>query len=218
MSIKIPIKSKPKIVFEYEDSFLSIFQIKDAEFKDLIDQCIEDLYENDDYLEFEPEIKVRGRLCHQKRNIAFISDNSEGYKYSGQIAKSKPTTEAFRKLLDKVNKIYKAEYNGILVNEYTDGTKNIGRHADSEKDLDPNAGVICLSMGTSRKLKFRRKGYDYDEDGKEHLPPVLYEHETGDYELLQMGGKFQSQLTHEISPQLKIKEKRISFTFRVHTS
>ena len=37
------------------------------------------------------------------------------------------------------------------------------------------------------------------------------------YSMLQMGGDFQKEFTHEIPIEKKVKEPRISFTFRKHT-
>ena len=39
---------------------------------------------------------------------------------------------------------------------------------------------------------------------------------TNSYELLHMGGDFQKEFTHEIPIEKKVKEPRISFTFRYH--
>ena len=39
---------------------------------------------------------------------------------------------------------------------------------------------------------------------------------TKSYEIIHMGGNFQKEFTHEIPIEKKIKEKRISFTFRYH--
>lgn len=208
------IEYEPEIIFEYKNSFLSVLQLKDGDkLIKLIDKCVEDMYEKD-ICETEPEITVMGRKCNQKRNVGFVSDESEGYKYSGQTAESKPTTSSFRKLLRKVNQIYDSDYNSILINEYMNGTNTIGRHSDSKKDLDINAGVVSLSIGAGRKFRVRRIGYDIDDEHKKHIPPVLFEHITGNYEFLQMGGRFQEELTHEIPTEARIKEKRISFTFR----
>lgn len=207
----------PKIVFEYLDAYLTQLIISNSKIISLIDKCVEDLYELD-YLEYEPPIVVFGKKVNQHRNLCFISDVSEGYKYSGQMAKSKPMTDSFNKLMRKVNKIYNAEYNGILINEYTDGTKTIGKHSDDVRNLDKNAGVVSLSIGASRKFRIRQKGKVLGDDDKHHESPILYDHITQNYELLQMGGTFQEYLTHEIPKETKVKTSRISFTFLSHSS
>jgi alkylated DNA repair dioxygenase AlkB len=201
-----------EIVFKYKTSYLSILQIDRKKIK-LIDKCVAKMYELNVLIE-KPEIKIMGRICHQQRNICNFSDVSEGYKYSGQIAKSTPLPECFKKLLEYINELFDSDFNSILVNEYVGGSDCIGRHSDNEKELDSSAGVIALSIGESRKFRIRKKGMDKDEDGKEHLPPILFEHETQDYEIMQMGGDFQKQLTHEIPAQKKLIGTRISFTFR----
>jgi len=87
-------------------------------------------------------------------------------------------------------------------------------HSDKEVYSGQNSQVIALSVGAGRKFRLRKIGYDYDEQGKKHIPPVIFEHITGNYEIMIMGGEFQFELTHEIPKELKIKETRISFTFR----
>lgn len=204
------------IIFKYENSYLAVKQLVDKEHIELIDQCVEDI-EKFKLLDFEPPITMRGRICNQRRNIGFVStQNISGYRYSSQISKSKPIPESFVKLIEEINKIYNSTYNSILINEYTDGSKYIGRHSDDQNKLNKNSGVVALSVGASRKFVFRKVGEIIDADGKSHIPPMLFTYNTNNYELMQMGGKFQSELTHEIPKQLKIKNSRISFTFREH--
>ena len=41
--------------------------------------------------------------------------------------------------------------NHAIVTRYTDGTKNIGRHSDKAKDLDPCGYIIVLKTGPSAR-------------------------------------------------------------------
>jgi alkylated DNA repair dioxygenase AlkB len=159
-------------------------------------------------LEHEPEVNFFGKKCTQNRNVGFFSNESEGYKYSGVLMKSQPfdnpNTLFLQKLIEKVNEELDFETNGILVNEYVDGSKYIGSHSDSEINLD-SSYVAAISYGVTRKFRVRLiggKGYqDFD-----HEPCSL----------LVMAGNFQSEYKHEIPKQLKIKDSRFSLTFRKH--
>lgn len=160
-------------------------------------------------LEEEPKIVVHGKECRQRRNIGFFSDESQGYQYSGTIAKSKPLTPLLKEILDKVNKDLGTHYNGILANLYTDGTKYIGAHSDSEKHLDAKMGVVSICFGHGeRTFRIRDKG----------TKAILVNHKHKSRSLLCMEGTtFQKIFTHEIPVEKRIKEPRLSLTFRYHT-
>lgn len=159
----------------------------------------------------EPPIMVHGKLCHQRRNIGFYSDSSIGYKYSGQLMKSIPLTDQpiLKEIMEKINQDLGTNFNGILINKYINGEKYIGAHSDNEKGLDKNNKmVVGLSYGPGvRTFRIR--------DKKTKKIVLDYKQEQGT--LLCMCGEFQSQYTHEIPKELKIKEERISLTFRYHT-
>ena len=109
-------------------------------------------------------------------------------------------------LLTQINQIFGANYNGILVNKYKSGEDYISAHSDDEKNLD-NTGVVVISYGATRKFRIR------DKKTKE----IVKDFPLISYSMLQMSGKFQQEFTHEIPIEKKIKDERISFTFRKHT-
>ena len=138
-------------------------------------------------------------------NLVFFSNESEGYRYSNQLSKSKMMTPSLIELLSEINNIFKTNYNGILVNKYKTGEDYISAHSDDERNLD-NSGVVAISYGAPRKFRIR------DKKTKKIVKDIL----LSSYSLLQMGGKFQQEFTHEIPIEKKVKEERISFTFRKH--
>ena len=106
----------------------------------------------------EPQIIVYGKVCHQNRNIGFFSNQSKGYKYSNQTIKSQPLDkyEPLKNLLSQVNDYLGTTFNGILVNEYINGTKYLGAHSDSELGLDKSTqSVAGISFGATRKFRIR---------------------------------------------------------------
>ena len=171
--------------------------------KELLEKCISDIQPQ---LEERPEIIIFGKTCQQKRNVGFFSDKSVGYKYSKKMMGSKPLSKAMSELLDTINKEMGADFNGILVNEYMDGNDYISAHSDDEIGLD-TVGVVSISYGAERLFRIR------DKQTKE----VVCNEITTHCSILHMGGDFQKLYTHEIPIQKKIKEPRISFTFRKHT-
>lgn len=174
--------------------------------EDLFDAIIKEVG-ND--LEFEPPIVVYGKKCNQRRNIGFYSDTSIGYAYSNQLMKSKPLKDkpVIKSVMDKVNKELDTNFNGILVNLYNDGTKNIGAHSDSEVGLDKKKGTVAgISYGAERTFRIRCK-----ESGK-----IVVDVSTRSGALLVMDGNFQKEFKHEIPIEKHITEPRISLTFRHH--
>ena len=170
--------------------------------KELLEKCIIDI---EPQLEEKPEIIIFGKKCKQQRNIGFFSDKSIGYKYSKKMMESKPLTTSMSELLTIINNIIGAEFNGILVNKYMDGNDYINAHSDDETGLDA-LGVISISYGAERIFRIRKK------ETKQHICDEITTHCS----ILHMGGNFQKLYTHEIPIQKKIKEPRISFTFRKH--
>jgi alkylated DNA repair dioxygenase AlkB len=169
---------------------------------ELLEQCISYV---EPQLEERPEIIIYGKPCKQHRNVGFFSDESIGYKYSKKLMPSKPLSTFLTDLLVEINKMLGTQFNGILVNKYLDGNDYIGAHSDDETGLD-GIGVVAISYGSERIFRIRNK----------HDKTIVCDEPTIHCGILHMGGNFQKLYTHEMPIQKKIKESRISFTFRKH--
>ena len=174
----------------------------DADIDDLLSECVKEIKGK---LDENPPIIVFGKPATQHRNIGFFSNESIGYHYAGQLAASKPLTTALNELLNLINIEFNSDFNGILINEYPDGEHYIGKHSDDESALT-NAGVVCISYGASRKFRIRDKLTN----------KIVLDIPTTSKEIWVMGGNFQKEFTHEVPVEKKVKDKRISFTFRKH--
>lgn len=159
----------------------------------------------------EPPIMVMGKLCQQRRNVGFFSDESKGYNYSRQTmpASSLASAPILQAILPAVNTTLGTNFNGILVNRYINGEKYLSAHSDDEKGLDKGERnmVVGIAYGAVRTFRIR------DKTTKKIV--LDYQHTPGT--LLVMEGDFQKEFTHEIPIQKKIKDERISITFRHHT-
>jgi alkylated DNA repair dioxygenase AlkB len=163
--------------------------------------------EIDSSLDYHPAIVVYGKTVHQQRSVSFFSDETVGYKYSGQMAKSKPLTASLKTLLVYINLFFGAKFNGILINKYENGEETIGKHSDDESSLDRTAGVVSISVGAVRKFRIRNK-----KTGE-----IVADVPTEANKIIQMYGDFQKEFTHEIPIEKRIRDTRYSFTFRKHT-
>jgi len=188
-----------KTLIETDNSFLTVQTYSSIE---LLEECVKDV---ESKLLVKPKICIYGKEATQHRNIGFFSDESIGYRYSNQLAKSQALTSVLKKLLDEVNELYEADFNGILINKYVDGNDYIGKHSDDEKNLS-NIGVVSLSYGSTRKFRVR------DKKTNKIVKDVLIKHN----QIMHMGGEFQKEFTHEIPIEKKITTQRHSFTFRKH--
>jgi len=170
--------------------------------KILLEECVAYV---EPHLEEQPEIIVYGKKCKQHRNIGFFSDKSIGYRYSKKLMHSKPMSPCMERLLNVINKTLDADFNGILVNKYMNGNDYIGAHSDDESGLD-KVGVVSISYGAERIFRIRDK----------KTKKIICNEVTTHCSVLHMGGDFQKIYTHEIPIQKKVKNSRISFTFRKH--
>lgn len=194
-------------IIQTRDSFLTKFNLKDIDNceidKELLTKCIEDIK---DKLDIRPPIKIYDKIVNQKRDVGFFSSNSIGYYYSRQLAKSKPMTLNLDLLLELINKMFKSNFNGILINRYSSGDEYIGPHSDDEKYLDLS-GVVAISCGGERIFRIRNK----------QTREIVQDIQINDMDIIHMGGNFQKEFTHEVPQTKKPVDVRYSFTFRHHT-
>ena len=157
-----------------------------------------------------PKVFLYGEWRSQRRCVGFFSDESYGYFYSNQCARSQKLSPALKTLLAAINDDYGASFNGMLINHYENGTNKISAHADDETALDANVGVVTLSYGAERTFRVRQKV-------PKKAGPVVCDATTKDCVALQMRGpRFQKDLTHEVPEQRRVLRERFSITFRRH--
>lgn len=116
--------------------------------------------------------------------------------------------DLFPLLLEEVNNSLNTNFNGILVNRYINGEKYLSAHSDDEHGLDKNNKMVVGLSYRSGVRKFRIR----DKITKKIV--LDYEQQPGT--LVVMQENFQNEFTHEIPIQKKIKDERISITFRNH--
>ena len=74
-----------------DTSFLNVHSFD--QHSQLIEKCIDDIKDD---LDVNPPIVIYGKQVFQRRSIGFFSNDSIGYYYSRQLAKSKALNPAYQ--------------------------------------------------------------------------------------------------------------------------
>lgn len=105
-------------------------------------------------------------------------------------------------------------FNYCLLNYYSNGESKLGFHADDERSMVDGSPIVSVSLGAKRD--FQIKPYSdlgkkkWTEMGKSGSMNISLS--SGD--LLFMGGNMQKNYKHAVPPRKRVKESRISLTFR----
>ena len=147
----------------------------------------------------QPEVKMYGKIFKPLRQVSTMG---KPYNYNGNNHRKETKIPINVKIvMDKVNEISNKNYNTCIANYYPSGEAYICMHDDGEKSSD---SIATVSFGATRKFIIQNK-----ENNNKHIM------ELQDHSVLLMEGKtFQEKWKHGINKEKKVKEPRISLTFR----
>ncbi|CAG8510014.1 46138_t:CDS:1 [Gigaspora margarita] len=154
-----------------------------------------------------PVFKIFGRPATAARlTCSFGSTPDKTYRYSGTVAKvdSIDYPPFITIIKDIIESILNAKFNFVLLNWYQNGNDSIGAHADDEGSLVPQGVIACVSFGAPRTFMFQNKC------DKKLVHKIILENGS----LIVMKGTTQQFWKHSIPKEKKIKDGRISLTFR----
>lgn len=106
-------------------------------------------------------------------------------------------------ILNKVEMTIGYKPNNCLINYYYDSQSKMGYHSDQIDILEPNTGIVILSLGNSRIIRFKNK-----------LDNSLFDIKLYSNTLLYMTQETQKKWMHSILPGNDDDSERISITFR----
>lgn len=153
----------------------------------------------------QPRLKLYGRTFAVPRQVAWYGDADAYYRYSGVTNTPLPWTPLLSDIRRRLEQQLGQPFNGVLLNLYRDGQDAMGWHSDDEAALGPEPLVVSLSLGTVRRLDFRRKGSSRIEHS------IDLEHGS----LLVMSGATQHDWQHQIARTRKVTTSRLNLTFRL---
>jgi alkylated DNA repair dioxygenase AlkB len=148
-------------------------------------------------------IKMFGKEYPQPRLIAWFGDPGSEYSYSGLKMNVRDWVEPISSLREIIQAHANVEFNSVLVNYYRNGNDKVGWHRDDEPELGATPTIASLSLGATRRFKFRHL------ETRQVVPIDL---PAGS--LVVMSGLSQARWEHEAPRQIGVTEPRINLTFR----
>tara|TARA_R110001606_G_scaffold277105_1_gene425187 strand:- start:44 stop:628 length:585 start_codon:yes stop_codon:yes gene_type:complete len=159
-------------------------------------------------IEYRKQYKgMYGRTMSVPRGQASFTltpDIHYDYKVSGGSPPNKVMCNKLKEITEKVNKTFNTNYNTILMNVYKDGEDCIGFHRDKTNGWAENSGFCTLSFGAERDFIIRK--IDNINDKQSII------HENG--MAINMPYPMNDIYHHSVPKRKKIKDTRISLTFR----
>ncbi len=106
-------------------------------------------------------------------------------------------------IVNRINDTVGFTPNNCLINYYLDGNSRMGYHSDRTDILSPNTGVVIISLGSTRILRFRNIN---DRN-------LIVDYPLLSGSLFYMGADVQNHWVHSI-PNDDSVDGRMSLTFR----
>jgi len=149
-------------------------------------------------------IKLFGRAVDSPRLSCWIGDAGASYVYSGTRFEPRPWSVSLIELRDELCLIAGEHFNSVLANLYRDGRDSMGWHSDDEPELGPQPIIASVSLGATRRLRFKSR----------QEPTKSFGLELPHGSLLVMRGDTQRNYRHALPKTTKPIAERINLTFR----
>lgn len=136
---------------------------------------------------------------HSRKTASF----GQAYNYSQIHYSEQPFLDSLKPIVEMIYLKFGFRPNNCLVNYYVDGKSRMGWHSDQTDILHTNTGIVIISLGTDRVLKFRNiKNSD-----------LVTEYILSSGSLIYMDQTLQKNWQHAI-PKSNTTQGRLSLTFR----
>ncbi|MNJ82917.1 2OG-Fe(II) oxygenase superfamily protein [compost metagenome] len=150
------------------------------------------------------EAVIFGKRIQTKRKVAWYGEKAFSYTYSNTTKYALPWTDELQELKMLAEKETGETFNSCLLNLYHSGEEGMAWHSDAETDLKKDGAIASMSFGAERKFAFKHKRTLEKAE-------LILEHGS----LLVMKDTTQTHWLHRLPPSKKIREPRISLTFRM---
>ena len=149
------------------------------------------------------EVTMFGKTIVTARKIAWFGDAGLDYTYSGKTKSPLPWSGLLTELKTMTEEKTGHRFNSCLMNLYHDGSEGMGWHRDNESSIVKDSPIACVSFGAQRRFHFKHV------ETKERITVEL-----GHGSLLLMAGETQTHWMHTLPKMARVKEPRVSLTFR----
>jgi alkylated DNA repair dioxygenase AlkB len=127
----------------------------------------------------------------------------KSYDYNNMTYEAIPFPDIFTNVLNEIEREIGFRPNNCLINLYHDGNSSMGYHSDNTDVLNDGTGVVIISLGSDRILRFKSKTD----------PTDMVDFNLINGSLFYMDDVTQSNWLHSI-PKSDTTDPRISLTFR----
>lgn len=127
----------------------------------------------------------------------------KAYNYSQMSYPEVPFLDVLHPLLEAIEQELGFKPNNCLINYYTSGNSRMGYHSDQIEGLAPDTGIVIVSLGATRILRFRAM------DGTN----TTMDYPLASGSLAYMTQDVQRHWQHAI-PKANTAEPQMSLTFR----
>jgi alkylated DNA repair dioxygenase AlkB len=151
----------------------------------------------------QPDIKMFGKKSKLPREVSWVADAENTYRYSGITSTPQPWTQLLEQLRLRISEAAGTAFNSVLLNRYRDGNDTVAWHSDDEPELGFMPTIASLSLGADRRFQLRSK------ETRETIEKRL-----AHGSLLIMSGDCQKDWIHQIPRERRVLSPRINLTFR----
>jgi alkylated DNA repair dioxygenase AlkB len=160
-------------------------------------------------------LSLFGREVESPRLSCWMGDPGATYVYSRRRFEPRPWPPALRAWRVRVEQACGVRFNSVLANGYRDGQDAMGWHSDDEPELGTQPVIASLSLGATRRFRFRRKL----PRGERAQPSDTLNLALPHGSLLVMAGDTQRIYRHDLPRMAGVSAARINLTFRfIHVS
>ncbi len=149
-------------------------------------------------------IRIFGREHDSPRLSCWIGDPGASYVYSRVRFEPRPWPPALAALRPRIDEASGVAMNSVLANLYRSGQDAMGWHSDDEPELGAQPVIASLSLGGTRRFRFRHR--------RDHAKTFALELPHGS--LLLMAGDTQAHWQHALPRTARPVAPRLNLTFR----
>lgn len=161
----------------------------------LLDNFIDNtdiIYNNLNLLDYDTSMRAR-----------WTASFGKSYDYSGKTYPYLPIPDFLNDLIPLITNIVGFTPNNCLINLYHNGNSSMGYHSDNTDIIAPGTGVVIISVGSTRILRFKNK---LNADN-------IIDYTLSNGSLFYMDDTIQNDWLHSI-PKSDADTPRFSLTFR----